>query len=250
MILLRHSEKKGLRSLSDYEEMKERLEKSFSKEAVRARILAEKREEKRAIKSAGGGHRIAKQILAGRGDHDTDFNFGANTDVQNSEPDIPPQQPTEPDDRCMGSVVCKRCGRFHGYCVELKEEKENLKMLPTGNDSNAGGRKREGAMRWLKVADLSTTPKEAKILMVRNNPDGRFGGVVELKMAFEGAIVYWSIPPKKGTTNWDLLLEKFGPEENEWIDKRILFYLEKNAFTDQFYIRVDVAKPAATNRRG
>lgn len=206
------------------------------------KALKKKREERDAIQKAGGGHAIAKALMAPA---DTDFEFGHNT----PEESIDERIARESAERCMGQVVCDSCGKRHGYCVELTEEKEKPKMLPTGNEPVTGQRK-QGTMRWLKNTDLSTTPKEAKILMVRLNPNSRFGGAtVELKLAFEGAIVYWSVKPTKGTTNWDMLLEKFGPEENDWIDKRILFYLEKNAFSEQYYIRVDTPRPDKTNSK-
>lgn len=116
-------------------------------------------------------------------------------------------------------------------------------MLPTGNQPAASGKpKREGAMKWVKVEDLSTTPKEAKILMVRLNKQGRYGARVELKLAFEGQIMYFGVPPNEEVTNYSLLIKKFGPEENDWVDKRILLYLEKDKFSEQFFIRVDFPK--------
>lgn len=119
-------------------------------------------------------------------------------------------------------------------------------MLPTGNESpsSGGGKKREGAMKWVKVEDLSITPKEAKILMVRLNKQGRFGARVEMKLALDGQIMYFGVPPNKEQTNYALLIEKFGPEENDWVDQRILLYLEKDKFSEQYFIRVDFPKKA------
>jgi hypothetical protein len=221
--------------LSEYEELKKKLDASIYKDEARQRAIRKKREEKQAIKKAGGGHAIAKAIMP----DDTDFNYG-NNQVE----DIDKHIEQEAASRCMGRSVCQTCGKFHGYCVEIDEEKEKLKMLPTGSEStsSSGGKKREGAMVWLKVEDLSTTPKEAKILMVRLNKNGRFGARVELKLAFEGKIVYWGVPPNKEQTNYSILINKFGADENDWVDQRILFFLEKDKFSEQYFIRVDIAK--------
>lgn len=159
---------------------------------------------------------------------DTDFEFGHN------------KEPSVYDD-CMGSVKCSACGKFHGYCKELNEDKEKLKMLPTGNEPQSGSRtKRQGGMDWIKNEDLGLQPKEAKILMVRYNKEGRFGARVEMKLAIEGKIKYWGIPPKieGNSPNYRDLTAKFGHDENDWVDKRILLALEKEDFGEQYFIRV------------
>jgi hypothetical protein len=245
MILPHRSERTELKLSSDYKQLQGRINESIKKEEARQKILQAKREEKRAIKKAGGGKAIAKSILGGNmAPDDTDFNFG-----NNSLTNVPPPSDvldggveSEDIQRCMGPTVCQKCGRFHGYCSEVQEDKEKLKMLPTGNEAQQSGRKKQGAMKWIKSEDLSVTPKEAKILMVRYNKEGRFGSRVELKLAFEGQIAYFGVPPNKETTNYALLLDKFGPDENEWVDQRILLFLEKDKFSEQYYIRVDFPK--------
>jgi hypothetical protein len=156
---------------------------------------------------------------------DTDFEFGHN----------------EPADyRCMGSVQCKVCGKFHGYCAEVLEEKEKQKMLPTGDETPAAGKKRTGGMEWLKNEDLSKTPKEAKILGVRLDGENRYGPRVNVKLALEGKIKFWGIPTAKSKSpNYRLLLDKFGADENDWVDKRILILLEQDEFSGQWFPRVD-----------
>lgn len=222
---------------SEYQDMKRRLDESIYKEEKRQQILRAKRAEKKAIKKGGGGHAIARAIMP-----DTDFEFGYNEQPSTTET-IDERIAREQAGRCFTRIVCPTCGTHHGLCAELTENKEALKMLPTTNQSSSTGRKqREGAQKWLKVDDLSTTPKEAKILMVRLNKNGRFGARVELKLAFEGQIIYWGVAPNPEQTNYAILLEKFGAEENNWVDQRIMFYLEKDKFTEQYFIRVDVPK--------
>ena len=224
---------------SEYEELKNKLDASIRKTEAQQRAIRAKREEKRAIKKAGGGHAIARSIMdAGNtssGADGTDFAFGHNEPQQ--------QQANDAfhDDGCMGPVHCTRCNKFHGYCREVAEEKERIKMLPTGNEQQSKTNNRKGGMDWLKNEDLGTTPKEAKILMVRYNKEGRFGARVEMKLAMDGKIKYWGFPPRVDdkNPNYRDLTSKFGHDENNWVDQRILLYLEQEGFTGQYFVRVD-----------
>ncbi len=221
--------------------------------------LKKKREERESIEKAGGGHAIAKAMLSSEActkdantckakyciwprccdDSDVDFDFGAN--VKDIDERIAEQQA----ERCMERVECPACGHSHGFCAEIKEDKEKYKMLPTGNE-DSGRTRGKSTVKWLKVEDLSTTPKEAKVLAVNYNKEGRFGPRVELKLAFDGEITYWGVDPKKNSANPNYrdLTAKFGHDENNWVDQRILLYVEPHKFYEgQFNIRVDFPKP-------
>ena len=123
-----------------------------------------------------------------------------------------------------------------------KESEEN--MLPNagspsqgkrgGGGSRGGGS--GGALPYLNADMLSTQPKEAKILMVRNEPQHRFGPSVVVKLALEGKTVLWTLNISNNP-NFSILLHKFGKEENEWVDKRILLLLEQDEFNEQYNIR-------------
>jgi hypothetical protein len=211
--------------------------------------LKKKREERENVERAGGGHAIAKSLM-GRNtsmgksgepqnfEDNTDFNYGAN---ENIDARIAHDQ----ENRCMERVVCSSCGVSHGFCAEITEDKEKMKMLPTGNESQPRGGNRKGGMEWLKNEDLSLQPKEAKILMVRYNKEGRFGARVEMKLAIEGKIKYWGVPPKSDdrNPNYRLLTGKFGHDENNWVDQRILLMLEQDDFSQQYFVRVDFMEP-------
>lgn len=214
---------------SEYERLKKRLEESCRKEEARQRAIERKKAEKHNIRKSGGGHAIARALMP----EDTDFNYGQN-EVQSDE------------DHCMGSVRCSQCGKHHGYCREIEEEKEKLKMLPTGNEAQSGTRRKASGMDWLKNEDLSVQSKEAKILMVRYNQEGRFGARVEMKLALDGKIKYWGVPPRLDdkNPNYRILTEKFGHNENDWVDQRILLSLEKDEFTQQYFVHVDFPKPS------
>lgn len=221
-----------------YEELQKKLEASIRKDEAQQRAIRTKREEKQQIKKSGGGHAIARAIMSK--DTDTGFDYGHNTQTSTSET-IDERIAREQSSRCMGQAVCNSCGKSHGYCAELEEEKERIKMLPSGDGAPAA--KRKGGMDWLKNEDLSKTAKEAKILGVRLDEEGQFGSRVNLKLALDGKIKFWGIPTKKSKSpNYRLLLDKFGADENDWVDQRILILLEKDDFSDQWFPRVDFPK--------
>lgn len=224
---------------SEYKQLKRRLDESIYKEETRRKILKAKREEKKAVKKAGGGKQLAKTMLENKYSTDTDFDFGANA----SKESIDERIAREHASRCMERICCSVCGFSFGFCQEVQDEKEKLRMLPSGNEQ-ATGRKAasKSGIKWLSTDDLNNQPQEAKILAVNYNKDGKFGARVEMKLAFNGEICYWGVPPKKDdkNPNYKLLLEKFGPNENDWIDQRILLFTEPHKFYEgQYFIRVD-----------
>lgn len=224
---------------SEYQELQRRINESIHKEEARRKILKAKREEKNAIKKAGGGKQLAKIMLEGKQSNDTDFNFGANE----SKESIDQRIAREHAERCMERVRCDVCGFSFGFCQELQDEKEKLRMLPSGNEPTTGKRNpSKTGINWLSVEDLTNQPQEAKILQVNYNKEGRFGARVEMKLAFNGEIIYWGVPPRKDdrNPNYKSLLDKFGPNENDWVDQRILLYNEAHKFYEgQYFIRVD-----------
>ena len=75
--------------------------------------------------------------------------------------------------------------------------REEAGMLPSGSGGNEGtSRAKRGAnaIPFLNgERDLSKTPKEAKILGVRNDPNNRFGPSVLIKLALEGQTLMWTL---------------------------------------------------------
>lgn len=215
----------------NYEELQKRLHTSIHKDSARQLAIRKKREEKQAIKNSGGGHAIAKAMMSG--EPDTDFTFGLNEPAETIDQRIA----REYAERCMHSVNCTNCGYFHGYCAEIKEKST---MLPTGDEGQTTRGKRAGGMEWLKNEDLSKTAKEAKILGVRLDSENRYGPRVNVKLAIDGKIKFWGIPTKKSNSpNYRLLLDKFGADENDWVNQRILILLEQDEFSGQWFPRVD-----------
>ena len=218
-----------------YDEIRKRTEENIRKEEAKRRILKKKREEQLAIKKAGGGHAIARAIM---GD-DTDFNYGANEPTAES---IDERITREQASRCMAKIICHECGHYHGYCAEIKEEKN--KMLPTG-DNNSTNNRRQGGLNFINNQDLSTTPQEAKILMVKFSEKGKQGPSITLKLAFKGEIRYLWVPCRKTDDRYKALLGAFGPDENNWVDERIHILLEKNEFTESHQTAIKIPEQAA-----
>lgn len=208
-----------------YEQLTQKLEESNRMEESRRRILKKKRDERAAIKRAGGGHALARAIMP----EDTDFNYGHNERLESIDERIAGEQA----DRCMGQVICKKCGKFHGYCVEITEEKEKLKMLPTGDNDN-NRRRTTGGLNFINTPDLSTSPTEAKILLVKFTEKGKQGPSITLKLAFKGEIRYLWIPCRKSDARYKTMIDSFGADENNWIDERIQIALEKDEFTEGY----------------
>lgn len=229
-----------------YEQLKKRLDESCKQEDARQRAIRRKRDERRAIKKGGGGHFIARRILPEpRADEDTDFNFGAN--VPGSGLSTKEESTTETADGCMGRVECRVCKKFHGYCREVSEEKEKLKMLPSGDEqqgNNRGGRR--GGLDFINAQELTSTGQEAKILMVKYNAESKG---ISLKLAFQAKIKFLYVKANKNTDpNYKLLYETFGPDENNWVDQRILLSAKQDPFTDAFKTHVEIVERKGARR--
>ena len=244
-----------------YEEKTKRRKKPLNPQAneTRREILEANRRELREIRESGGGHVISRNILGDRVFRNTDgIAMGKSTDFDYGHNEPPEKQKTIADEwdsvdqriadeeagRCMGKTICQDCGKYHGYSAEVTEDKEKLRMLPTGDTSGTKSTGRRGSsgsgMEYLKNDDLSTNQVEGRILGVKYDAENRFGPRVLIKLAINGHIKFWGVPTNKAKSpNYRLLLEKFGPEENDWLEKIILLSLEKDDFTGNYFPRVD-----------
>lgn len=115
-------------------------------------------------------------------------------------------------------------------------------MLPSsesGSEGRSTGRKRSaGAMTYLVNEMLSSkTATEAKILGVKLDEENRYGARVVLKLAMDGKTVFWGVNIKKNP-NYKILEAQFGREENDWVSQVVLLQLEKDDFTDGYFVRV------------
>ena len=209
------------------------------------RALKKKREERETIQKAGGGHAIAKALLM---PEDTDFTFGHNEQTSyEGGAEIDQRIEEEAKDRCMGRVACQVCKTFHGYCVEITEEKEKYKMLPSG-DNTPSTNKRKGGLNWLKLESLTSSPTEAKILMVKYNDEGTYGPRVNLKLAFKGEICFLGLRPNKKDPRYKALTDRFGLDENNWVNERIMLFAEKDEFSEGYNMSLTIPEPQRPTR--
>jgi hypothetical protein len=227
---------------SEYEDLKAKLDADFRKQEARQRILRRKRDERRDIKKGGGGKQIAKAILGGkRMADDTDFNFGANVPDESIDERIAREQA----ERCMEKIYCGACKRYHGYCAEITEDKEKMKMLPTGDGTQTRSRNNSGGgLAFVNPEDLSTQPQEAKILMVKFTEKGGKSNQpsITLKIAFKGDIRYVWMPARISDPRYKLFLDAFGPDENNWVEERFTMKLKKDDFTEKYQTQYEIVK--------
>ncbi len=126
---------------------------------------------------------------------------------------------------------------------------EETTMLPRSDSATTTApRSQRGGQRWLKNEDLSTTPKPAKILAVKNDAENKFGPRVVLKLALDGAVIFWGVDVKKNP-NYKTLEKRFGYEENNWAGQLILLGLELDEFSEQYNPAVTFPEPAKTARK-
>lgn len=160
---------------------------------------------------------------------------------------------TEPaQEKCSGTVECSACKKFHGWCDEVEAKLKGETMLPNADQSDrSSGRRNDGGQRKsnrLRAEDLSTDKRDAKILAVKADPDGRYGAQVIAKIAVNGEVKFWYLDIKKNP-NYKLLVDKLGHDENNWPDTRIQLDLEKDDFSDNMFIRVHFPEATKSSRK-
>lgn len=111
-------------------------------------------------------------------------------------------------------------------------------MLPAAGESTGkgGGSARNNPNRipFLKAEHLSMQPQDAKILMVRNDPENKFGKAVILKISLGGKPYFWTLKIN-GNPNYQLLIQKFGPEENDWMGQPIRLHNVFDEYWETYY---------------
>jgi hypothetical protein len=135
----------------------------------------------------------------------------------------------------------------HNAVKSITEGVKN-NMLPKPDSEPSRGKRGGNAMTYLDSTMLSKQPKEAKILAVRFDAEGRFGARVIVKLSFDGGIVYWGVNIKKNP-NYRSLIAAFGEDENDWPNQRIKLWLEKDDFSEQMFVHVAAADEPEKKRR-
>lgn len=117
-------------------------------------------------------------------------------------------------------------------------EEKKVEMLPDPSSSSEipprGKRGGAGALEYLKNDHLTKNAKEARILGVRVDTENKFGARVLLKLVLEGKTLFWGVNIKKNP-NYQSLVAKFGKDEDDWVDKKILLFLQEDSFTGTWF---------------
>lgn len=123
-------------------------------------------------------------------------------------------------------------------------------MLPNADQPQSSGRSggSQKTSNRLRSEDLSKEKRDAKILAVKADPDGRYGAQVIVKVAVNGGVKFWYLDIKKNP-NYKLMVEKFGNDENDWVDARIQLDLEQDGFSDNWFIRVHFPETTKSTRK-
>jgi hypothetical protein len=112
-------------------------------------------------------------------------------------------------------------------------------MLPSSESPSEPKQRRgrgQANVNWIKNEDLKSTPTEVKILAVNYEAENRFNKrpSIVLKLALNGQTKFWRVDIAKNP-NYKKLLDRFGAEENDWLDNKVLLALEQHGFYGNYY---------------
>jgi hypothetical protein len=133
------------------------------------------------------------------------------------------------DDVC--GIVLDRIKNITATIKEMSQMIPNYQQDIRPTSTRRGGanqnRQRSGH-QYLRVEDLSADPTVATIRSCRVEtdnfrPDRK---LVSVKMTLNGEIRLWSI--RDNNPNLDVLKSAFGPDENDWVDKKISLVAEED----------------------
>jgi hypothetical protein len=167
-------------------------------------------------------------------------------DANNCEPDNT-EELELPEDTLQQEKI------FWHVSNSIKKITEEVKqMIPTGNNqpqqSNTRTTSRTG-LPYIAEANqhtfLTTDPQTAKIIDCRVNAEQR--NPLTLKIVVAGKQFLWGINPKN--PNWNILLEAYGNQENDWVGKQLGMYLAEDSFTGRIWPHVDPSYIAPTAAR-
>jgi len=138
--------------------------------------------------------------------------------------------------------------------VDLQNEKGDREMIPRGQaapvqQGQGQGRRRSsggsGGIPYLKIENVNFDKRTANILSARMEPDSfnkSAPDVLSLKIAFAGATYLWNL--RISNPNLDILADVFGDDEQKWVGKEFLLFLETDSHTNKNQIRAEVKQEA------
>lgn len=157
---------------------------------------------------------------------DTDFDYGANV----AEPDYNTHDPPTYD--CMGRVTCGTCGKFHGYCAEIK----NFNNYSQGGSNVNVGKHMTGAGTgdrnpFIQAEQVSVKGTKFTIISVRevNSPARKAAKGKKASNGFHGLM----IDVKNGTHKYclpvrydrfdlaNIVKQMKSEDTDDWMGKKI-----------------------------
>jgi hypothetical protein len=116
------------------------------------------------------------------------------------------------------------------------------------SDSSRGGRRQSvsGTIPKLTLENVSFDRKTARVIAVRE-VSGAYGKQVAIKIAYSGNtyIFYLGV----SDTRVKQLCDMFGNDENKWVGREFLLFLETDDFNNRNSIHVDAAPEPSTKKR-
>jgi hypothetical protein len=137
--------------------------------------------------------------------------------------------------------------------VDFQNDKENEEMINRSARNDApqqqqGRRQNTGRSRgsgqtgipYLKTENVNFDKRTANIIACRVEDDAFKPGqqAVVAKIAFAGNTYLWTI--RLDNPNLDILCDAFGDDEQKWVGKDFLLFLETDEFTNKNYTRVEI----------
>lgn len=172
----------------------------------------------------------------------TDFEFGKNSNN--------PGTITE----CSGTVECTACGKHHGWCDDLTrilKGEQMLPQVPQGTQPSRSGTPAGKNTNRFRPEDLSGEPRQVKIVDVRvEEKPKNFGGGAQVvaKVAVNGGTKFWYLDIAKNP-NYEVLVAKFGHDENDWVQKTILCHAEEDGFYGNLVIKTTFPETATPRKK-
>lgn len=172
-------------------------------------------------------------------------------------------EPTEGTVYCYGKVVCSVCGKQHGICVDFNLEgtptQENEEMInrnqrsdapqqSRGRSSGGSSKGQRGGLPYLKQENITFDKRTASIIAARTEDDNFKPGqqAVVVKMAFAGNTYLWTL--RLDNPNLDILCDAFGDDEEKWVGKEFLLFLETDTFNNKNWMRVEIPSTQSSKK--
>lgn len=119
-------------------------------------------------------------------------------------------------------------------------------MIKFQGDNASGSRSQRTGIPFLKVENVSPTPKPCKILAVKQGKDNKGKDQVMLKINYSGPVYLWSL--RLNNPNVQHLIGMFGEDESAWKDQEFLLGLEPDEFSGRNWPRA-FPMPNSTPRK-